>query len=398
MLGVYVHFPYCRKRCPYCDFAVSVRTPIPHHTYKEAVFAELRQRAPLFASRPLVSIYFGGGTPSLWQTDCLVAVVQEIKRLFGENHEQLIEITVECDPLDLLSLPAEDAHIWQQAGINRLSIGVQSLQDNHLFALGRLHNSAQAKEAVLRVKSLGFENISLDVMIGLPEQKQGDLLKDLHEYVELQPDHISVYQLTVEPQTALAHAVQQNKVIMPDEEFQAMVYQTTQIELAQAGFVQYEISSYARMQPMVRQSTHNQLYWNMEDYLGVGVSAHSFRGLPDGSGERFANSKSVAAYLQPQGGFKTKSLPVFPDPKQAALYEHRPKDALQKEALWLGLRQTAGIDRAAFLARHGVDPVSLQADALALLQRRGLVEVNDHVVRLTSQGVLFADEAGACLL
>lgn len=403
--GVYVHFPYCRRRCPYCDFAVAARRTIPHARYQRQVQAEIADRAGLFAGRRAVSVYFGGGTPSLWAPESVAAVREAALRAFPPPAGVSPEVTLEADPTDL---SREGLAALRAAGVTRLSLGVQSLRDERLRALGRLHSAAQALAAVGAARAAGFDNLSVDLMIGLPGQTREELAGELRGLLALAPEHLSLYQLTVEPRTAYAAAARTGALVLPPDEEQAALYQQVRETLDAAGYQHYEISSFARRDRPLR-SVHNQLYWSGGEYLGVGASAHSFRYLPAGGGERFANRRGVDEYLGRRGllalGRRADPLDAAAagealavPPVGAGLHEALDAAALAREALWLGLRRIAGLSRSAFAARHGYDPVAQHRAELSPLCARGLVEVEDDVLRLSPRGVLFADEVGAALV
>jgi oxygen-independent coproporphyrinogen-3 oxidase len=381
-LGVYIHFPYCRKKCPYCDFAVAVRREIPHERYAAAVLHELAVRAPDFAGRPLVSIYFGGGTPGLWRASCVAEVIATVRAQFGAAHE--LEITVEADP-DLL--PGEHLAALHAAGVNRLSLGAQSLAPRHLVTLGRLHGPAEPPKAVAEARAAGFTNLSLDLMFGLPTQTLAELDRDLEGLLALSPEHLSIYGLTIEERTPFGALHRQGQLTLPDTDLQAEMYLAIGDRAARAGYVHYEVSSYAR--PGFA-AVHNTLYWSGGEWLGLGCAAHSFRHLPEGGGERRANVRSVDAYLA-----------RCADPAQAAesLVASRERlgaEDLGREAMWLGLRRLAeGVHRATYAERHGADPTIRFAAEMVRLHSAGLVEVDSERIRLTPRGVLLADEVGA---
>jgi oxygen-independent coproporphyrinogen-3 oxidase len=388
VFGVYVHFPYCRKRCPYCDFATHARERIPHERYARAVLDELRARAPLFAGRRLRSVYFGGGTPGLWRVGCLAEVLAAVRATFAPAGE--IEITVECNPGEL---PDEQLGALRAAGVNRLSLGVQSLEPKHLVTLGRLHGADEPRDAVRRARAAGFDNLSLDLMFGLPSQTVDELERDLDGILALSPEHLSIYNLTVEERTPFGAMQRAGTLLLPDAGVVAEMYDLVDRRARAAGYDHYEISNFARPG---RRAVHNSLYWAGGEYLGLGSSAHSHRILLDGSGERFATVRSVDDYFRVvERAGSTESLA---DDPALQLHERLTADALEREGMWLGLRLLDGVVRAAHAARHGVDPAERHADELARLGREGLVEVTPELIRLTPRGVLFADEVGARFL
>jgi oxygen-independent coproporphyrinogen-3 oxidase len=375
VFGVYIHFPYCRKRCPYCDFAVHARARIPHDAYADAVVAELAVRAPLFAGRELVSVYFGGGTPGLWRADCVARVLSAVTGAFARPAP--LEVTLEANPDDL---SREHLDALASAGVNRLSLGAQSLQDKHLHTLGRTHGAAQVVAAVADARAAGFTSLSLDLMFALPAQTLTELEADLAGVLAMAPDHLSVYNLTVEERTAFGGLQRAGLLHVPESGVAAEMYERIMERLAGAGFDHYEISSWARPG---RRARHNTLYWTGGEYLGLGCSAHSFRRLPDGGGERFSAVRSVDAWL--------KAPPL-------ATAETLDAGAVEREAVWLGLRLLDGIDRSAHQRLHGVDPVPAHRAELDRLVAEGLVTVTPERIRLTPRGVLFADEVGARLV
>lgn len=406
--GVYIHFPYCTQRCPYCDFAVAVRRTIQHQRYLHAITAELAAKAPLFAGRRAVSVYFGGGTPSLWQPECVAAALRAVLAAFPPSApgDAAPEVTLECDPA---TLEPEAVLALREAGVNRLSIGAQSFARRHLQVLGRRHVPEQIPLAVQAARAAGIRNLSLDLMIGLIGQRQRELDADLTQLVALAPEHVSLYQLTVEPRTPLGAWVRRGEVTAPDPDKQAAAYEHVRAFLRNAGFAQYEVSNFARVDSpdspssIELRSRHNSLYWTGGEYLGLGVGAHSFR-RHGAAGERFANERGLDPYLSlwaPGAGASPPTADSFALREGApglSLYEQRSPDALAREAVWLGLRRIDGISCSRFAAEYGVDPRQAYPEALAAMAKRGWLELAGDTLRLTSAGVLFSDEVGAAFL
>ncbi len=379
--GVYIHFPYCLKKCPYCDFAIHVRKSIPHRRYADAVLRELALRADGFDGRGLVSIYFGGGTPGLWEPECIADVIGAIEARFAVGSG--IEVTVEANPE---AMARGTLAALRQAGVNRLSLGAQSLDPHQLAALGRAHGAAEVRAAVEDARAAGFDNLSLDLIFGVPAQTLADLDRDLDGLLALAPEHLSVYNLTVEERTPFGAFQRAGTLKLPDAGLQADMFARVGERARAAGFEHYEISSYARPG---RRAVHNSLYWSGGEWLGLGCAAHSFRRLPDGGGERTANLRSVDRFFAAldAGGELT------------AERERLDEAALAREAIWLGLRMLGdGVDRARFAARFGADPIDRFAGEFARLGAEGLVEVDAARARLTARGALFADEVGARFL
>ena len=382
-LGVYVHFPFCGVRCPYCDFAVDTRADVPHDAYADAVIAELAARRAWFdGAGPLASIYFGGGTPGLWRPDALGRVLDAARAAFGGPDAETLEITVEVNPGEV-----DEAHLraLRAAGVNRLSLGAQALEDRLLRTLGRNHDVAATPAAVRAARAAGFEALSLDLIFGVPGQSRDDWRRALDAAVALAPDHVSAYALTIERGTAFGALDRRGQLARPDDELVAEMFEDAGAALGAAGLPRYEVSSYARPG---RRARHNGLYWSGAPYLGLGASAASFRPLADGAGWRFSNPRATDTYLAAvaAGGGAVAPRDV----------ERRAASELENEALWLGLRTVDGVDRAAHRARYGRDPLEGRAAAAACLAAGWLV-VDEVSVRLTSAGFLLADQVATRL-
>lgn len=382
-LGVYVHFPFCGSRCPYCDFAVAVRSEIPHDAYAGAVLAELGARSPWWQSKGLASIYFGGGTPGLWRPDALGRVLAGARQAFAGGSE--VEITVEANPGDL---DGTGLRGLRDLGVNRLSFGAQAFQNHLLQRIGRRHDALAIPRAFAAARSAGFDNLCADLMFGLPGQTQDDWRASLDALCALGPQHITAYALSVEPGTRFGALDRKGKLDRPADDLVATMYTTCEEVLTHAGYEHYEISSYARPG---RRSVHNSLYWTMGAYLGLGVSASSFRPLASGEGWRFSNPRSVGSYLR---GAQAFAGAVPPE-----LVELRSPTQLEDEALWLGLRMSDGVDRHAHQRRYGQDPLALpeRAAAAQACAAAGWLEVTPARLSLTSAGFLFADEVAVRL-
>jgi oxygen-independent coproporphyrinogen III oxidase len=402
-LGIYIHFPYCGVHCPYCDFAVDARSPadIPHDRYGAAVLRELAIRGPWFgalragaggaaadgALPRLRSIYFGGGTPGLWRPDVVGQVIASIERGWGVTAGAL-EVTLEANPGEVDQGPLA---ALRAVGINRLSFGAQSFDDGELERLGRNHRAAAIPAAFAAARAAGFRNVSADLMFGLPGQTEDSWRRSIAALVALEPEHVSAYALTVERGTPFGALDRAGRLPRPDDEAVAGFLRRGRQLLAEAGYQQYEISSYAR--PGFR-AIHNHLYWTQGAYLGVGVSAASFRPLTDGSGWRFSNPRGSDGYLRALEAAAEVAAPGRP-----AKVERRSAGDLENEALWLALRTRDGVDRAAHAGRFGGDPLGRgdRAHQAERCRRSGWLSISDQNLRLTDDGVLFADEVAARL-
>ena len=277
---------------------------------------------------------------------------------------------------------ASGAHLeaLRRIGVNRLSIGAQSFDDRSLAVLGRTHDASAARTAVQLARAAGHDNVSVDLIFGLPQASRAALDRELEAVLALGTEHVSLYQLTVEPRTAFAALVRDRSLVLPDDEVQAALYERVRERLAEAGYVHHEISSWSRPG---RHARHNSLYWTQDEYLGVGASASSLR-IVGSAGERSTNVRSTDAYLARRYVEST---------------DHLARDAFEREGLWLGLRLIAGIDRVAYQGRWGHDPLESERGPLLLrFVADGLVDVDAEHVRLTPRGQLLADHVGAELV
>jgi len=267
-LGLYVHWPYCARICPYCDFNV-VRDrgrKIEQAHLVEAILTDIRTQADLTGPRALVSIFFGGGTPSLMEPDAVARIIAQAKILWPS--QGALEISLEANPTDA---ERERFQAFAKAGVERLSLGLQSLEDASLKLLGRNHGADEALRAARTARDI-FDRLSVDLIYALPEQSPQAWAAELAAAADLGADHISPYQLTIESGTAFDRAVRRGALVPPDDELGAVLYETTQTVLSQRGFDAYEVSNHAKGQ--AARSRHNLIYWRGEDYVGVGPGAH----------------------------------------------------------------------------------------------------------------------------
>ena len=348
---------------------------IPHHRYLTGVLDELRFRAADFAGRRLVSIYFGGGTPSLWQADCLAEAVATVCATFAADPAGL-EITIEANPVDCTALNMAG---WRAAGIDRVSIGVQSVAGGELVALGRDHRMGDGPAAVDAAIEAGFRRLSADLILGVPlragaRHDGGDALAGAAALAARDLPHLSVYELTVSEGTPLQRQVERGEVVPQDEDRLAELYLGAHELLAAAGYEHYEVSSYAR--PGAR-AVHNGLYWRLEEFLGLGSGAASFRRGTDGGGTRWTNHRSVGRYLAEP-----------PHSRQAATEMLSAAD-LAADRVWLGLRTSEGVAAEA-LAGH--------PRLLDWLGASGLAAVDGDPIRPSLRGFLYSDQVARRVL
>lgn len=373
--GVYVHVPFCRRRCPYCDFAFEVRPADPR--FSAAVLLEVDARGAELPTRP-VTLSFGGGTPSALAVEQLTALVAGIRARTGLIDDA--EVSLELNPEDVdEALP----HALARAGFTRASLGIQSFHDDVLRWLGRAHDGARARHAVQACVAAGLRT-GVDLIVGVPCEGATRLRDDIDQALDLGVGHVSTYLLTVEPDTPLVKLIQTKKRAAPDDDAQANAYEEVQRLLTGVGLRQYEVSSFARPG---EESRHNRLYWQGGMYLGVGPSAHSMRRKSDGSVVRRHTTARLDAWL--------------PDPPRAAHVEEvlDPRAAFL-EAVAFGLRDLgSGVHLERLAARHGVDDQLRARAANALAEQPARVAVGpDGRARLTPEGARFADGVARIVL
>lgn len=389
MLGMYIHIPWCPTRCIYCDFNTYIDGgPDLKAGYQAALLREI-QESGISLDRPrLDTIFFGGGTPTTLAPAQLTKLVEAVKAAFDLN--PAAEITIEANP-GTLSL--DYLRELRRGGINRLSIGVQSFNDYELKFLSRLHSSREAHKAVEHARAAGFDNISLDLIFNLPDQPLNRWTDNLREAIRLEPDHLSVYSLIIEPGTPLHRQVGKGNVPQPDDDIAADMYAATIDMLGEAGYAQYEISNWARFSgephwhsPALA-SVHNLIYWRNRPYLGVGAGAHST--ITD---RRWANVKRPPSYIGRVGTGGKLGLA-----RDEETFEILSRQTAMTEHLMLGLRLVReGVDAAEFEARFGVDLSEQYPQAVAFGLERGLTEWIDAPggsrLRLTRRGRFLANQ------
>lgn len=334
--SVYVHFPWCARKCPYCDFAtepVKEKT-IPHEAYTDAVLRELDSRAADLQGRRLKSVFFGGGTPSLWEARAIGRALEGIESAFEEVADR-VEITVECNPN---SLTREHARELREQGVGRLSIGVQSLRNDHLQFLGRLHDSNQAIEA-LQGACAEVPRVSADLMFGMPEQQLDAFGDDIARIVDTGVQHVSAYALTIEEKTLFGSLHKAGKLRVARDDRYADLFELAQQRFADLGWKQYEVSNYAAEG---EESQHNLHYWQGGAYVGLGASAVGCLDRGPGDALRWRNEPIPQRYLA--------------QPTPPAETEELGPDEIVREALMLGLRTARGMNLTETERRAGRDP------------------------------------------
>lgn len=371
--SLYLHLPFCLKRCNYCDFVSHTYAEVKElaAAYPEALKQEMRMYRGY--ADTLRSVYFGGGTPTVLPAEVLADLLGFVREAFQLWPDA--EITVECNPVT-----ADLAYLrrLKQAGFNRLSIGAQSFLPEELQQMGRLHTAEDTVATVAAAREAGFDNISLDIIYALPGQTMEQARYNLLAALKLQPEHISLYALQLDNGSPWGRRAASGSLRPIDEDLEADMLQMAWALLPEYGFRQYEVANFARLAERDFRSRHNRLYWQREDYLGVGLGASSCLLY-----HRWQNVGTLAEYI---GALSALHRPKVEE-------EHLTRLQGLSEAMFLGLRQTVGVDIYPVVDKYGLDPLTFYADELAPLYAAGLMEyVEDaHAVRLTQRGLMLAD-------
>jgi len=354
-LSLYVHLPWCVRKCPYCDFnSHEIKGSLPESLYVDALLQELNAHRHLVDNRPLVSIFFGGGTPSLFSPAAIASIIDGVAKQLPLD--PAIEITLEANPGTTEYISFTDLRL---AGINRISLGIQSFQDDKLKTLGRIHTQQQASVAIEKLIHAGINNFNIDLMYGLPEQSVQDALHDLEMAIRYQPPHLSWYQLTIEPNTVFY----KHTPALPRDDTVWEMQLAGQAYLQAQGLQQYEISAYARTD---KQCKHNRNYWEFGDYLGIGAGAHSKITRQDHTVIRFAQVKQPRDYLLVE-----KRRQMLPAHTPSWVQTVSPQE-LMFEFMLNALRLTEGVPLTLFTERTGL-PLTSIATLLQKAHQQGLL-------------------------
>lgn len=365
-IGIYVHIPFCKRKCDYCDFISYSNKDSKIEEYIEAVKKEIEL---LKIKSTITTVYIGGGTPSYIDSKYIKEIIKEIS---NKNLSKEAEITIEANPG---TVTLEKLRDYKEAGINRLSIGLQTTQDDLLKQIGRIHNYEQFLETYKMARKVGFANINVDLMLGLPNQRIKDLKESLESVMELQPEHISVYSLIVEDGTPIANKIEAGDLQLPDEDLERNMYWYVKNTLELNGYKHYEISNFAKQG---YESKHNLNCWRQQEYVGVGLSAHSYRDIT-----RYSNTAQLGEYIRnvQKGNLERNRI----------IHEIQKEDDTKKEYMLLGLRQIDGIKISKFKERFGDNPIYLFRNELKKLVSEELVCVDDDNIRLTNKGIDLAN-------
>jgi oxygen-independent coproporphyrinogen-3 oxidase len=370
LAGLYIHVPFCGRKCLYCDFYSKVPKSGEMDAFIKAVGIEARLRSKeKYGEFAYDTVFLGGGTPSILSANQLETLFKHLKANFTIANDA--EITIEANPT---SIQARLLESYMKLGINRISLGVQSFNDTHLEKLGRLHDRAEALAAFREIRLAGFGNLSLDLIYGLPDQTAAQWEEDLEQTVDLNPTHISAYNLIIEPGTWFGKLLSQNKLALPSEETQSEMYYALDERLSDAGYGRYELSNFARRKYECR---HNLKYWRLEPHLGLGPSAVSFDGE-----KRTKIEADLDSYL--------KALISRKEPPRED--EVLGPEKLREEAIMMGLRLTEGLSCADLQERFGYDILHEKRDIIKALVNNGHILFEDGCLKLAPKSLFVSDE------
>ncbi|HET6386934.1 MAG TPA: radical SAM family heme chaperone HemW [Armatimonadota bacterium] len=380
MPALYVHIPFCLSKCYYCDFVSAVHESKLAGRYVDALCRESALRAEELERSPgaksgaleAPTVFFGGGTPTTLEVDQLGRILAALRRDFRLQSDA--EITIEANPRTHVFASTGSLAKLREHGANRLSIGAQSFDDNLLRVIGRDHGASEVEAAVSRARTEGFDNLSIDLIFALPGQSLGQWERTLERALALNTEHISLYNLTIEEGTVFGERYRRGEMEPAPSDLEADMFALAITRLTAAGYDHYEVSNFAR--PGCR-SRHNQIYWRREDYLGLGVGAHSCIGYT-----RFANGRNTLNYV--------KAIEQGRSAEETR--EDIAIDEAIGEALWLGLRQTDGVNLTSLSTRFGIDPSRRYQREIQRLLERGLLRRAGESLSLTRQGLFLGNE------
>lgn len=371
-IGVYIHIPFCMKKCFYCDFVSYANKEDMIEKYIKALEKEIKIKAEENKLLKINTIYIGGGTPSFIDSKHIVYIINAIKESF--NVKENAEITIEVNPGTVTKNKLED---YIKCGINRISIGLQTTNNELLKQIGRIHTYEQFLETYNLIRMVGFNNINVDLMLALPNQTIKDLEDSLNKVIMLKPEHISVYSLILEEKTKLYDLVESGKLELLDESIERNMYWKVKNILEQNGYKHYEISNFAKQG---YESKHNLNCWNQEEYLGMGVAAHSYL-----NSKRYSNTENLEQYINKlleEEGIKNDIVTV---------HEEQTLEDKQKEYMLLGLRKIEGVKISDFKNKFVQNPIYVCRKELDKLVKEDLIQVEENNIKLTKKGLDLAN-------
>lgn len=369
MRGIYIHIPFCKQKCFYCDFVSFANKDELVEKYINCLKREIKYT--LKAKDKIDTIYIGGGTPSAIDSMYIKEILEEIYAIVGFDKNR--EVTIEINPG---TLTKEKIEMYKEAKINRISLGLQATQDKLLKSIGRIHNFEQFKEAYSLVKEADFTNVNVDLMLGLPNQTLKDLEESLKEVISLKPTHISLYSLILEEGTKLEELINSKQLELPSEEIERQMYWKTKKILEENGYIHYEISNFAKKN---YESKHNSNCWNQHEYYGVGVASHSYI-----NNIRYSNTENLKKYIEHVENNEYNKI--------KETHEIQTKDTKAKEYMMLKLRTLQGIEIKEYKKKFQENPLFVYRKEIEKLTKQDLIEVDLDNIKLTKKGIDFANE------
>ena len=371
-LGIYIHIPFCMQKCLYCDFVSYINKSECVKEYINCMIKEIQSYD--FKKYNITTIYIGGGTPSFIESDYIKEIINVIQNKLEKNDTRWedIEITIEANPG---TVTLEKLNDYKTAGINRISLGLQATQDRLLKQIGRIHNYKDFLEAYELLKRVGFNNINVDLMIGLPNQSIKDLKESLEKIIKLNPNHISVYSLIIEEGTPISKLLDEEKIKLPDEEIERQMYWYVKNKLELNGYNHYEISNFSKKG---KESKHNLNCWKQKQYIGIGAAAHSyFKDI------RYSNTNNIEEYIK---NIKENNIE-----KNRKIEEKQTIEDKKNEFMMLGFRMIEGVNIADFKAKFVDNPLYVYREKIKKLTDEGLIEVDLNNIKLTNKGLDLAN-------
>ena len=376
-LGIYIHIPFCKQKCYYCDFVSFPDKINLQEKYIEALIKELKSYN--LEEYDVTTIYIGGGTPSYISSDLIKKVLENLKGKIKNNKTKWedIEITIEVNPGTVNKEKLEE---YKKQGINRLSIGLQTTNDILLKKIGRIHTYKEFLDTYNLARNIGFENINVDLIIGLPEETISDVKKDLENIIKINPEHISVYSLIVEEGTKIENLLNENKITLPDEESERRMYWFVKNTLELNGYNHYEISNFAKEN---MESKHNINCWEQKEYIGLGIASHSYV-----ENIRYGNTSNLEKYIENKDFANEQELETK---KIRIIDEVQSKEDIKKEYMMLGLRKVKGVKISKFKEKFGENPIYIFRNELEKLVRENLIVVDGDNIYLSNKGLDLAN-------
>ena len=367
-LGIYIHIPFCKKKCKYCDFISFSCYAEKENEYVDSLLKEIENHE--YIEKEVSTIYIGGGTPSIIDSKNIIKILEKIKSRF--NVKKDVEITIEINPGTINKEKLED---YKLAGINRLSIGLQSTNNDILNFIGRIHTYEEFEKNYNLAKEVGFTNINVDLMLALPNQSMDILIDSLLKVINLNPNHISLYSLILEEGTELEKMIENGEYKLCDEDLERKMYHKTKSILEKNGYIHYEISNFAKKG---FESRHNLSCWNQEEYIGFGLAAHSYYNK-----KRFSNIESIEEYIS--------NINKGEYDKNIVIHERQDKPSEMREFMMIGLRKLDGVRISDFERKFRINPLFYFRFEISKLTDEELIEVDLDYIKLTKKGLDFAN-------